>query len=731
MNTNLKFAIGIKNITDAMIHELKENDVETYDMDGGMAFVWDNSLEDVYDNVSDLGIEPDAINSTLVGGIVNVNDGRFYERHKITDALKKDLDIKNDEFFSADLLSSVGLDSDELKSVIEDEKKEVDFQFYGAVNKDDHHVEELTTSDGTSSIPESKNDAEPLEEKKTVAEEQPLNEGNVSEDNNKENTSDLNDDASDNNELPNNQVSEAIDSTEVDPLLKFASKLFKERTQVEFPFYDEMVSKQLLPELVKGETETNHNQDKAVYQIYERLQKAYPKIELDFEKQFEESENKHDETLKKIDNDENEEIGQLEKEYQEKYEHDCQSFIDGQINVLKVQFDKDHKQEYDFNLNHAKEEIHAKYDRERQSENERYEAFREEEENKYLEAQLGKVDISEIIDDFDKENERQIEIIRKAATKFKDQVAVATKQIAAKRDEWKQKAEVAENKAQTLNDTFEKRIASDVKEQVQDKVKDLHEELKRAKEEAINTTEKMQKMSAEHSNEMHELNTKHTNEMDEQRTRYEAELHQARHDAEKDKNEALKKQENQFDSKYQKLQDQYNNLEKQSSAEKDLKDKEIQHFKEENDLQQSLIADLKKQKDKIEKESENANIKNVKAEVTPISYASSTEVHHESTKMSKGTKWLIGGLTAIALLGGGSALYMVGSHSGNQPTTSVSTTSVQSQGTKAPYAKGQKVSYTDNQGVKHEVTIDSTSGNTSVGYYNYNGTRYQVKFSNN
>lgn len=725
-NKDLLFAIGIKQPTKEILDVLK--DVDLYDIDGGKAFVFKENDIDIYDELADHVADEDAVNTHVVFGVLNVKDYNFFERSEIEDVIRESEDLGKKDMLTLEIIPDLDTSDDELKKVINESIKEVNFQFYGGVEKSESHSSETSTN-----AKEEKADSTEDEKQTQIEEKKPENDSTTLKE-----TSSVQESAQEvaqesaeesapveeqnNNVINENQAQEAYDESEIDPLLKYSAKRFRNESKAELPMYDEVTTKQILPAFLNSETVMNNEQDNAIFRIYDKLQAARPQIEREFDEKFAENKEEHEKTIQTLKDNEETELEELIAKRQTTYKNDQQAYVDSQKGVLEAQFDKEHKADYDFNLEHDKEMIRQKYEQEIEAENNRYEEFRAEEEEKYLEAQLGKVDIEDILKDFEDENKRQISIIKNEAKKFSDQVAVATEKISTERDEWKQKAAEAENKAKTLDETYEKRVAVDVKNEVAEQTRDLKGELASTKEQLNDSAEKMQ-----------DLGKKHADELSRQATRHEAEMHEVRHNAEIDKQKALQKQEAESNAKFKKLQSEYNEFKKQAKAEKVLLEKENKNIKDENAMQRSLISTLQNREDELKAAAENQSGQMIQT-VKPVSVPeqqSSMSPRQTTPKMSKGVKWLISGLAVLALGGTGFSIYEIGSHNAtnSQPQTAVSTT-VQNQGQSAPYAKGDKVPYTDKDGNKHEVTITSVSGNKSIGYYTDGGNRYQVTFNN-
>lgn len=724
-NKDLQFAVGIKQPTKEILDVLK--DVDLYDIDDGKAFVFKENDADIYDDLADHVADEDAVNTHVVFGILNVKDYNFFERSEIEDVVRESEELSKEDMLTLEIIPDLDPSDDELKKAIDESIKEINFQFYGGVEKSENHSPETSTDDKE----ESKNTESEVQVEETVEENKPENDSTTLEENSpaqepaqeNEEEPESAEEQNNNDVISENQAQEAYDEAEIDPLLKYSAKRFRNESKAELPMYDEVTTKQILPAFLNSETVMSNEQDNAIFRIYDKLQAARPQIEREFDEKFDaENKENHERTIQTLKDNEEKELTDLVTKHENDYATDRQKYVDSQKNVLEAQFDKEHKADYDFNLEHEKEMIRQKYESEIEAENDRYEEFRAEEEEKYLEAQLGKVDIDEILEDFENENKRQISIIKNEAKKFSDQVAVATEKISADRDEWKQKAAEAENKAKTLDETYEKRVAVDVKNGVDEQTRDLKAELASTKEQLSDSAEKMQ-----------DLGKKHADEISRQATQHEAEMHQMRHDAEIDKQKALEKQKAESDAKLNKLQSEYDAFKKQAKAEKVLLEKENKNIKDENAMQHSLISTLQDRENKLKAAAENQPeqvIRTVKPASIP-EQQSSMPSRQTAPKMSKGVKWLISGLAVLALGGTGFSIYEIGSHSAanSQPQTSVSTT-VQSQEQSAPYAKGDKVPYTDKNGNKHEVTITSVSGDKSIGYYTDGGNRYQVTFNN-
>lgn len=726
-NKDLSFAIGIKKPTEQILKELE--DVDLYDIeDGGKAFVYSENDDDIYDQLADHVADEDAINTSLVFGIMNTHDHNFFERPAIEQTIRKMEGLDKDAMLTLDILADLDPSDNELKKVIENEKEEINFQYYGAAQKNNNDNADSDSEDTTQ-----KNDqqeSEPSNSKDDNQTNQKSSENNSitleekqskdSQNSNNEDSVQENSSSDDKKTIESNPERDALEQAEADPLLLFSAKRFKDESKPQIPEFDEYTSKQILPTYLKSEIALNKAQDETVFVIYKRLQEARPRIEHEFEEKFAENKEAHEKAIQDIKDNEANEIQNLTSKSDDQYAKDRESFVESQKPALEAHYDKEHKTDYDFNLDHQKDMIVQKWEQQINEENDRYEECRADAEEKYLEDQLNKIDISDLMKDFAEENGRQVSHIVHAGQDFKDQVAIVTKQISSSRDEWKQKAEEAENKAKTLDETYDKRVAAEVKDQVAERTQDLKAETAKTKDQLNQAIEQMQDLGKKHAEDLREVASKN-----------EAELHKVHHDAEIEKQRALDEQAKTMNAENAKLQNRIDELSQKMRDDQKAHEKEMQKIKEENNMQRSLINTLQSRNVQQEAVNENKHSENEKPALKRSSVEQSNTVE---PKMNKGIKWLVGGLTAFSLVCGGSLLYEIGSHN-NTPTVqstqpSVSTT-VQSQSQTAPYTKGQKVSYTDKQGNQHEVTITNVSGDTASGYYtDNNGSQVQVIFTN-
>lgn len=705
---DLQLGVAIHQPTKSML-ELMEDNLETTTIDDGRAFGYNNEDNDVYEELADASVADDAVNTTMSLGIYSPHDSMFYPSELLTQELAKQSDMDSQKI-TLDIFPDIEID--EFNDKIQKECQRINDEYYGGmsdltprkenVEQSERENEEKTIEENTekeetkeSSVETSKKETEPELDSKNIEE------ARESE-----------------NMLP--QEDEDLNDVEPDPLLTLAKERVENSRNFELPMYDSIIMKQLLPTLVKSETDYDNIKRDVIYDIYDLLQDERPKFEHEFDEKFKKSEEDHQSTIQTLLDNQKIEIEKLLEEEKKKYENDREEYVTAQKPLLMAQYDKENKAIFDDNLNHKKDKINDKYQAQIDEENERYENYRAAQEDEYLENQFNKIDISKYIKKLEEENERQTSIIEHEATQFGDQVANVTKNAIDERDKWKNKYEGIQKEIDTLKDTFNQRLETEVREQVHDKTADFKERMNNLTSSETQARE-----------ELHQMSSRHAAEIEAKAHEHNAEMRKLKQEAENDKQDALDKQKSKFNLEINDLKETNKNLcDKKDNQIKELKNK-LKDAEEERALQQSLIKQMQEHETKIQAKQETIS-------ATPITEKPKEIV--KTQKTSKGMKWLIGGLTTIALLGSGSALYMAGKAQQVQDSPTITdNVSSASQVSEKPtssavsaYSKGQKVQYHDPKTNKdYEVTIDSTSGDMATGHYvDNNGVNHTVTYQN-
>ena len=294
-NKDLQFAVGIKQPTKEILDVLK--DVDLYDIDDGKAFVFKENDADIYDDLADHVADEDAVNTHVVFGILNVKDYNFFERSEIEDVVRESEELSKEDMLTLEIIPDLDPSDDELKKAIDESIKEINFQFYGGVEKSENHSPETSDDDKE----EDKNTEDESQVEETVEENKPENDSTTLEENSlaqepaqeSEEKSESAEEQSNNDVISENQAQEAYDEAEIDPLLKYSAKRFRNESKAELPMYDEVTTKQILPAFLNSETVMSNEQDNAIFRIYDKLQAARPQIEREFDEKFD-AENKED-----------------------------------------------------------------------------------------------------------------------------------------------------------------------------------------------------------------------------------------------------------------------------------------------------------------------------------------------------------------------------------------------------------------------------------------------------
>lgn len=703
MKPLLKLAVEVHNPTEEMLDLMKDLSCIKIN-DNQYVFVYHDQDQDIYDELTDKALDEDNLDTSVTFGIFNENDNQYYNSDALTKCIKEKLQI-DDEKIGIEAISMLQID--EIEDVVDKEKKRIEYEFYGSLvqpqddndkSKTSDEKEELETDKKVEST--SQDDVQEISEK--VDSETPEN--SSKEENHqleKPEEKEISDE-----EMNDNSINE-------NPLLTLAIKRLEEACPARIPVYDDYTSEQIRPVLAKSATVVERLMQKGEQKIYQRLLQKQPIFEKAFEEKFDNNQQKHDETVKTILENEKVELTNTKENYDKKYLEGRNNFVESQKPALIAKYDSEHKADFDMNLKHEQDKIHAETQQKIDEENNNFDSFKAAEEDKFLENQFNQVDIDDIVKEINKGVEGEVTKINAAASQFADQTEIVAKEALDERDKWKRKYEEAEKVSKTLNETFEPRVATEVKERVAEETSDIKKRLNASIGRETQAREEIQKMSQ-----------KNAADVEAQAHKHNAEMRKLRKEDEEDKKLALQKQEDSYTEKI-------DNMTKKHQEEISSKDDKISQLEQKIADKDKEISDTKKSNDELRLDLQ-------KQQQLPI-VSEDKNITGKTTK-SNWKNWAMGILALATVSSGCYACYTAGKSNASSTQAPVATTStvssssekITSSVTQAPYTKGQKVEYHDPKTNKdYQVTINNVSGNTSTGTYTDDkGVTHTVTYTN-
>lgn len=487
MNNNvLAFSVNVVGPEDEVKQALNDGGVTTFPSSDGIAFAYNANDMDTYNELNDLADDGVTV-AHFTLGILNVDDGSFYPSPELTQKLADANGAPvNDIDFSIlpdmpDFVSNAEADIAKAKHDVaekyyayllndgNDDSASADSLVQSVNNNENDPVYNASTgkfvaqpADNTEST-----DAEPVAE---PAHADADDDGFDLDDDSDLSDFDLEDEPND--ELPSSPAPTApvqqgpVYQPIPDELLKVAAQMFTNVDRSELPVFDPHTQKQLQKQIIEAETTIDRDRNKAVQRIWERLQQAKPGIEKSFDAHFKDSNDRHGEVLKQIDANEAMAIADAKKTKQESYERARDQYVADQRQALQDRYDAEHKENFNATLNADVEQIKTSNEALRHQENHKYEEFRAKELDKYLDDELRKTNIDDIVSDFNAEVNEQVDMLKDSAGQFADQVGVVAadldKQLKSSQEEtaeWKQNFK-------NLQSTYNEKMNLEVEKQV-------------------------------------------------------------------------------------------------------------------------------------------------------------------------------------------------------------------------------------------------------------------------
>lgn len=498
LGSSLKLAINIINANDDVKDSLNDGNVKTIKTNNGLAFAYDPDLYDTYDDLADDTLP------TLKLGIINLDDSEYYDQPKLTHALAEYMGAENDDDIDLSILPDFSDFVDENKESIDKAIESIDKKYYDSMNtidpsEDDEsdepqrqtdEVKDNTIYDPASATFSSDNveNVIPAEEPKAVnAAAQPTTEETTIPDYSNGNNGSLDIEngptAKHSKKLPdslslsNEENNEAV-TPKTPKWFDLAREMFGEADQAELSMYDPNTHKQLQSQIVKVEQNIAKGQGKGVRRIYSRIMSELPEMEKAFEADFKKNADKHADTLKTIEANEKDDIDRVTKAHTEKYNAGKERYVESKREPLEEEYDAANKDAFTKALSAAVNGIRANSEALRHQEEKKFNDFKAEEKDKYIENQIRtNVNIDDIIADFNKLVETDNDWLKNEASKFGDQVAVVTQTVVEKLRKAQADSKKYENAYNTLKETYNKKVDAEASTRTKQNVTVLHGEL--------------------------------------------------------------------------------------------------------------------------------------------------------------------------------------------------------------------------------------------------------------
>ena len=500
-NSNaLKLAINIINADDLVTDSLKDGNLQTQKTNDGIAFAYDPDAYDTYEELADDTLP------TIKLGFINEDDGEYYDQPNLTHDLAEYIGVGDDDIDLSvlpDLADFTQAQQDDIDSAHQalikkyynydendylgdaDSNSQAPQTLVGDSNSQVNEVESALnydpstatfSSSATSSQPAntySQTEAKPA----PVATSSAPNDWSAPGESADAQASETDNGSSFADKLPAVNGDNSI-QPKPSKWLDVAREMFADADHTEMVEFDENTRKQLQPQIIAVEKNIADGRGAGITRIYNRIKEKLPELGKAFEADFKGSADKHNDAMSIIDVNEKDDIERIKKQFQEKYENKRENYITSQHDTLAAKYDAENKDNFTKALNAEINKIRANSEALRHQEKSKFEKFKQEEKERYIENEIRKnLNIDDVISDFNKLMNADIKTLTDESTHFADRVGVMTKQIVDKLTAAKNEAESWKNKYNSLNDSYTKKVDATVSERTNQSLSVIRQEL--------------------------------------------------------------------------------------------------------------------------------------------------------------------------------------------------------------------------------------------------------------
>lgn len=489
----LSLAINILNSDDEVIEDLKEGGIDTYTTDDGIAFAYDPDAIETYDDLAE-NVEP-----TFKLGVINTNDGRYYEQPQLTQKLADYMSVEPDDI-DLTILPDFTDFVDENQNAINGAIKQVQDSYYSinpsqqssqssvsvqssepasnASNQKQEVHDNLQYDPSTATFSESSTPIGSTQIPNVRANEGLNNVGTAS--NSTQQNADFN--------RTNDSVASQLPSFDNDAdqfkpkanyLLDLASELFADKDETVALKFDPYTSKQLQGSILEVEKNIANGRGQGVKRIYQRILDNLPEWKSSFNAEFKANTDKHNDTLKTIDANEADALKAARNDHEVKYKDAKEQFIESQRPLLEQKYDADHREDADKALNAQLNAIRTDNEALRHQENRKFDEFKSDQEQAYIKNKVRQsITIDDIMSDYNKLINADMNLLKQKSSEFADQTGVITKKIADKLQEAQSDRDKYRNLYTNLKSNYDKNLNANVEAKTNQNLAIIQEQLK-------------------------------------------------------------------------------------------------------------------------------------------------------------------------------------------------------------------------------------------------------------
>ncbi len=262
-----------------------------------------------------------------------------------------------------------------------------------------------------------------------------------------------------------------------DLALTLAADIFTNKEPLVLQGFDEATQKQLAPDYIKAQATVGNKADQTIYAMAEQIRNSHETFAKEFDDEFKDSINQHEDTLKKIDIKAQQDIEKAEKNNAEDYQVAKEKYVEANRPRLEAEFDKENKNIYSQNLEDKKKSIQANAAKLKETENSNYQKVYNEQSAHYIERRIRQIDFSDLFNDYENVLQDETDHLAELATSFVDQVAVVTGGLTEQNEALKQQNVSLSRENDILNRTMNEQVKVQADKKASDRTVVLQQQL--------------------------------------------------------------------------------------------------------------------------------------------------------------------------------------------------------------------------------------------------------------
>lgn len=454
----LIFAVNIVGGDDEVTSVLTDGGLDLYKNSAGVAFEYGRADYQTFDDLGDL----DSL-ATFTLGLLNPEDGNYYDRPELTQLFADSMGEDPTDLDFSMLADLASFTTDHVAEINQARKEVAENYYYVYSGNDETDTEgEAPAQEVAPEEPVASKEAPAPVETSPV--QPPVEPAPVYE----EPAQNFDNSASEPMQAVPEPVVQPVASPEPDELTVRANEMFAQAAHAELPVFDEATRREIMGTIIEVENRLGTARAEVTRAIRQRLETEKLRIETEFENGFQANADKHQVALKTIDNNKEISIEHLKSQREGEYTQVRDQYVSSQRQALEDAYDAQNLNNYNERLNADIQQIEQNAENLREAEDKKFAIFEQEERDKFVEAELSKVDVKDLIADYEKLVDEQVKLLIDQGTAFKGQVAEVTKEL----HENAQTAKAEADQARTQLINFKENYNSSLQAQVDQQVKD-------------------------------------------------------------------------------------------------------------------------------------------------------------------------------------------------------------------------------------------------------------------